>query len=48
MEFSSLFGVLGSNWIDEFLVWAIASAAALVGLVAVVNALEMLFETEAG
>lgn len=48
MELSSLFGLFGESWIDEFLIWAVASAAAIVGVVAVVNALNMIFEAEAG
>lgn len=48
MEPSSLFGMFGSGWIDEFLIWAVASAAAVAGLVAIVNALDLFFEAEAG
>jgi hypothetical protein len=48
MELSSLFGLFGESWIDEFLIWAVASAAAAVAVVAVANVLNMLFETEAG
>ena len=48
MDLSSLFGLFGESWIDEFLIWAVASAAAVVAVVAVANALNMLFETEAG
>lgn len=48
MEISSLFTLFGNGWIDELLVWAVALAAGVVGLVAIVNALNMFFETEAG
>jgi len=48
MEISSLFASFGNGWIDELLIWAIALAAGVVGLVAVVNALNMFFEAEAG
>lgn len=48
MDLSSLFDLLGNTWIDELLIWTVASAAAVVGIVAIVNALEMVFETEAG
>ena len=48
MEISSLFGLFGESWIDDFLIWAVASAAAVVAVVAVANALNVLFETEAG
>ncbi|CAN7684650.1 hypothetical protein LJR084_005578 [Variovorax sp. LjRoot84] len=48
MELSSLFGALGDAWIDDVLFWAIAAAAGVVGLVAVVSALDVLFDAEAG
>ena len=48
MELSSLFGIFGGGWIDELLVWAVALAAGVLGLVAIVNALNMFFEAEAG
>ncbi|MEJ7686353.1 MAG: hypothetical protein WKG52_04780 [Variovorax sp.] len=48
MELSSLFGALDVHWIDDFLVWAVAASAGVIGLVAVVNALDMFFDTEAG
>ncbi|VTU39059.1 hypothetical protein [Variovorax sp. PBL-E5] len=47
MEFSSLSGVLSNGWIGNFLVWAVAVAAGLVGVVAVVSVLDMFFEAEA-
>jgi hypothetical protein len=48
MELSSLFGVLGDGWIDDVLFWAIAAAAGIVGLVAVVSALDVFFDAETG
>lgn len=48
MELSSLFDLFGNAWIDEWTVWAVALAVGVVGLVAVVNALNMFFEAEAG
>ncbi|CAN7661723.1 hypothetical protein LJR290_005196 [Variovorax sp. LjRoot290] len=48
MELSSLFGALGDTWIDGVLFWAIAAAAGVVGLVAVVSALDVFFDAEAG
>ena len=48
MDLSALFGLFGESWIDELLIWVVASAAAIVGLVAVVSALNLLFETETG
>ncbi len=48
MELSSLFGALDAHWIDEFLIWAVAATAGVIGLVAVVSALDMFFDAEAG
>jgi hypothetical protein len=48
MELSSLFDAFGSGWIDELVVWAVALAVGVVGLVAVVSALNVFFEAEAG
>ena len=49
MDFSSLFGLFsGGWWMDELLVWVVAFAAAIVGVFAIVNALNMFFEAEAG
>lgn len=46
MELSSLLQFAG-NWLSEALLWTVACSAAVVGLVAVVSALDMFF-TEAG
>jgi len=48
MELSSLFGALGGVWFDDLLFWAVLAAAGVVGLVAVVNALDMFFDAETG
>ncbi len=48
MELSSLFGAYDAHWIDDFLVWAVASSAGIIGLVTAVNALDMFFDAEAG
>ena len=47
MELSSLFGALGGAWIDEMLVWAVALMAGVVGVVALVNAIDMIMESDA-
>ena len=47
MELSSLFGALGGAWMDDLLVWAVAALAAVVGIVAMVNAVEMFLESDA-
>jgi hypothetical protein len=48
MELSSLFGALGDAWTGDVLFWAIAAAAGVVGLVAVVSALDVFFDAETG
>ncbi|MDB5826472.1 MAG: hypothetical protein JWQ73_692 [Variovorax sp.] len=48
MELSSLWSVLGSASIDDALVWGVAILSALVALVALVNALDMFLDAEAG
>lgn len=46
MDFSSLVNVLNSPAMDEFLIWIVAGVAGTVGLVALVNALDMFLDTE--
>ncbi|MDM0013924.1 hypothetical protein QTH87_15930 [Variovorax sp. J22P168] len=48
MEASSLLGTFGSSWMDDAMLWAIASAAAVLALYALVNALDLFLETDAG
>lgn len=48
MELSSLFGALGGTWSDDLLLWAVLAVAGIVGLVVVVNALDVFFDAEAG
>jgi hypothetical protein len=47
MELSSLFGALGGAWFDELLVWAVAGLAAIVSVIALVNAIDMFLESDA-
>ena len=47
MEISSLFGLSG-DVLKDFVFWGIAALAGIVGVVAVVNALDMFYEAEAG
>ncbi|MBT2320978.1 hypothetical protein J7E62_01225 [Variovorax paradoxus] len=46
MELSSLFGALGAAWFDDVLLWTVLAVAGIVGLVAVVNALDAFFDAE--
>ena len=46
MELSSLVNVLNSPAMDDFLMWAVAGVAGTVGLVALVNALDMFLDAE--
>jgi hypothetical protein len=48
MELSSLFSLFGNAWVDEVLIWTVAAAAGVAGVFAVVNALDLFFEAEAG
>ncbi len=48
MELSSLWNVLAGASIDDALVWGVAVISALVALVALVNALDMFLDAEAG
>ncbi|QNK74290.1 hypothetical protein H7F36_03345 [Variovorax sp. PAMC28562] len=48
MGLSSLWGVLSSASVDDALVWGVAITSALVALVALVNALDMFLDAEAG
>jgi len=43
VNFSSLFQALGGIYLDDALVWGVALLAGIVGLVAVANAIDMLF-----
>lgn len=47
MEIASLFSVTGAV-VDDLLFWGIAALAGIVGVFAVVNALDMFYEAEAG
>lgn len=46
MELSSLLGVLNGPWVDEFLIWSVAAVAGTIGLVALVNAVDMFLDIE--
>lgn len=46
MDFSTLVNVLNSPAMDEFLIWVVAGVAGTVGLLALVNALDMFLDTE--
>ena len=49
MDFSSMFSALnGGVWVDDVLFWTVAALTGVVGLIAVVNALDMFYEAEAG
>lgn len=48
MDISSLIGALNAAWVDEFLIWSVAAVAGTIGLVALVNAVDMVLEAEAG
>ncbi|MBC7394511.1 MULTISPECIES: hypothetical protein [unclassified Variovorax] len=48
MGLSSLWGVLSSASVDDALVWGVAIVSALVALLALVNALDMFLDAEAG
>lgn len=48
MELSSLLDFFSHGWVDELLIWLVAGAAGLIGVVALVNALDMFFDAEAG
>jgi hypothetical protein len=50
MEFSSLVDALTSVGADEILVWAVAAVSGCIGLIALVNVLDMLIDNhnEAG
>jgi hypothetical protein len=44
MEFSSLFDSFATHWGDEILIWSVAAVAGCIGLVALVNVLDMLLD----
>ncbi|MGJ7492337.1 hypothetical protein [Variovorax sp. ZT4R33] len=46
MDLSSLVNVLNSPAMDEVLVWTVAAIAGTVGVVALVNALDMFLDVE--
>ncbi|VWX58601.1 conserved hypothetical protein [Burkholderiales bacterium 8X] len=48
MELSTLFGWLSSAAVDDYLFWGIASLSGIVGVVAIVNALDLVYEAEVG
>ncbi len=41
MEFSALFDSLMGTWGDDILIWAVAVVAGCIGLIAVVNVLDI-------
>ena len=48
MEFPALLAFFAGAWVDDALVWIVAAVAGTVGLVALVNALDMFLDAEAG
>ena len=48
MDFSSWLHWLGSISLDDLMVWVVGSVAGLLALIALVNALDLFFDTEAG
>lgn len=46
MDLSALVNVLNTPLMDEILIWAVAAVAGTVGLVALVNALDMFLDAE--
>ncbi|MDP9900433.1 hypothetical protein [Variovorax ginsengisoli] len=46
MELSSLFGSLNGAWMNDALIWVVAAVAGSIGLVALVNALDMFLDAE--
>ena len=48
MELSTLSGFLNDVSLDDMLIWAVAIVAGVVALVAMVNALDMFLDVEAG
>ena len=48
MELSSLLSAFDAPWIDDVVFWAVAALAGVVGLAVVVNALDAIFDAEAG
>jgi hypothetical protein len=48
MEFPALLTFFAGAWVDDALVWIVAAVAGTVGLVALVNALDMFLDTVAG
>ncbi|MCY1242316.1 MULTISPECIES: hypothetical protein [unclassified Variovorax] len=48
MEFSTLFDTLMGTWGDEILVWAVAAVTGCIGLIAVVNVLDIFIGSSGG
>lgn len=48
MDVPALLSFFGGAWVDDALVWIVAAVAGTVGLVALVNALDMFLDTEPG
>lgn len=46
MVLSTLVDLLNSPFMDEFLIWSVAALAGTIGLVALVNALDMFLDAE--
>ncbi len=46
MDMSLLHNVFTVAWIDDLLVWAVAIVTGILGLVALVNAIDMVLETD--
>ncbi|MDM0089472.1 MULTISPECIES: hypothetical protein [unclassified Variovorax] len=47
MVLSTLVDLLNSPFMDEFLIWSVAALAGTIGLVALVNALDIVLDAEA-
>ncbi|MGJ7543219.1 hypothetical protein [Variovorax sp. LT1R16] len=47
MVLSTLVDLLNSPIMDEFLIWSVAAVAGTIGLVALVNALDIVLDAEA-
>ncbi len=46
MALSSLVDVLNGSFMDELLIWSVAAIAGTIGIVALVNALDMFMDAE--
>jgi hypothetical protein len=48
MDFSTWLHWLGSISLDDLMVWGVGGAAGVLALIALVNALDLFFDAEAG